>query len=167
MKCEEIQILLSDENLDSGVVKHLEQCSECQQYKRDIEGILKISNTYQPSKELDNNILAFARQNRPVVNKATTKPLIPFYIWAAIATAAIIVIAFVFFKDSGLMGTSQGDGVVKEDKQKRESLEDQQKMVNASLEESDVIMELWEEDLLDIEMSALEGELFVLGNELE
>lgn len=167
MKCEEIQILLSDDALDSGVVKHLEQCSECQQYRKDIEGIFKNSSTYQPSKELDNEILAFARQNRPVVNKPSTKPSISFYVWTAIATAAIIVIAFVFFKDSGLMGPSEGDGVVKEDNQKKESIEAKQKVVNSSLDKSDAIMELWEEDLLDIEMSALEGELFALGNELE
>ena len=167
MKCEDMQVLLNADTLDSMAIDHLEKCSECQQYKSDIEAILKSSNTFKTSEELDSKILAFASQNRPFLNKPAVKQVIPFYVWGAIATAAIIVLAFVLLKDGGLLGQSNGGDVVKEEKKQKVLPEDISEMANKNSEKQDAVMELWEDDLLDVEMSALEGELFVLSNELE
>jgi hypothetical protein len=177
MKCDEIQILLSDLVLGTTAQEHVKQCTECRKYRQDIEGIMKNPHTYETSEELDNSVLNFARQNRPV-----KKSPIPFYVWGVLAAAALLILGFVIQKQQAK--PQSDDGVVKQetpnkieqapivvDQNVREIPNDENNLANAeTLAETsaeDDISDILEDSFLDTELSALEGELFVLSSELD
>ena len=148
--------------------------------------------TFETSEELDNKVLNFARKNRPTeVKKTDAKKPIPFFVWSAIAAAAIIVISVLVLNKGDEASDSNDDNIAKKEEiiinkqapenklveneivKNKQNPEDKvlnKEMIaeNKQLKEQEVdpLDRILADDLFEAEMSALESELFVLGGEL-
>ena len=173
MKCEDIRLLLSDDELTSSAKEHISSCVECREFRRDIEVIMKNTKTYETTEEIDSKVLNFARNNRPV-----KKAPVPFYIWTAIAAAAVLILGVVIIKkvstdpqDKERIAGKQ-EIIIKKDTSEEKIMKKQMiakenlpPVIYNPQQEIDDLQMLLKDDLLDAELGALEGELFVLGSE--
>lgn len=160
MKCKDIQ----DELLLSGTTdqmkEHLSSCVECAEFSKIISGMngMEIPG---PSLELDAKVLDFARNNRP-----TLKSPIPFYILTALA--AMLVVAFSVMMLNSKPGSD--NGVVKSgNNEKPVELPVQNELIVENIQENDLndaLDTLWDDELMNADITAIEGELFVLSAEL-
>ena len=160
MKCEEIQnkILLNDSFIEHEK-SHIETCPECKSFNKDFGIIMQSENLDVPS-HLDDKVLSFSKQNRP----SNSKTVIPFLLFAV---AALVAIAFTV---SALNKVKADDGVVAST-ENVDSVEPNQEVVKLIEEttqdkQDEIIESLWEDDQIDADLLALEGELFVLSAEL-
>lgn len=164
MKCKEIQ----DELLLSGktdqMKEHLSSCAECAEFSKIVVGMDDMQLP-GPSADLDAKVLDFARNNRP-----SSKKPIPFYILTAVAALLIIGFSVMILTSKG-NATSEDSGIVKSPA-KEKSIEIPVKKVmvadNPSQERDldDALDTLWDDDIMSADITAIEGELFVLSAEL-
>ena len=164
MNCNNIQ----DELLLNGIKKdmhsHLADCSECREFSKIVESMNSSQQITGPSAELDKKILDYARDNRP-----SSRQPIPFHILTAVA--AILVLGFLAFMSrnpSNQDAVNPGVAVkpVLENKSATSQKSTLELQMEAEEELADALETLWDDDVLNADITALEGELFVLSAEL-
>ncbi|MCM8535721.1 MAG: hypothetical protein NE334_07285 [Lentisphaeraceae bacterium] len=164
MKCEEIQnkILLNDAFIDEEK-SHLESCPDCKAFNKDFGIIIAQGEELDVPTHLDDKVLNFAKQNRPKKSKS----VIPFILFAAAALVAIGLMMNSLEKVKSNSNTTAST----ENIDKNIDLQEVVKTVDTfneskSDKQDDIIESLWEDDQIDADLLALEGELFVLSAEL-
>jgi predicted anti-sigma-YlaC factor YlaD len=159
--CENIQQAISAGPLSVENQKHLEQCADCQGYAAAVKTLLENTVDFEPSTSLNESILQFAKENRPT----SAKPKSAFYFWLSVSAA---LLAFAFVMTKIISSTSSSDDQITETVPTpklpvENQVDNMQEIVSVPTTEE--IDRLLEDDLLSIEMGAIEGELFVLGSE--
>lgn len=161
MKCEEIQnkILLNDLSVESEQ-NHVKTCPECKAFNKDLGIMMTQNENIEVPSVLDEKVLSFAKQNRP----QGSKNIIPFILFAV---AALVVIALTMNSlskvtiNKGTVATVDGVEIMNQDIKAVKTVE--------SLEvtrQDEIIESLWDDNQIDADLLALEGELFVLSAEL-
>lgn len=164
MKCKDIQDKLLLSGIGDDMKEHLNDCSECAEFSKIVGGMHEVQAP-GPSAELDAKVLDFARQNRP-----SKKQPIPFYILTAVAALLIIAFSVMLLnnkkqtgnEDSGIAKSPEQESPVIVPKNNKELAKNQ--AVEADLE--DALDSLWDDDIMSADITAIEGELFVLSAEL-
>lgn len=162
MKCKDIQDKLLLSGIGDEMKEHLKECSECTEFSKIVGGMNDVK-VLGPSAELDAKVLEFARNNRP-----SRKQPIPFYILTAVA--ALLIISFSVMLLNGKKKSDKPDSGIAQTPAKENALPEKNEELaastvqDASLEEA--LDSLWDDDIMSADITAIEGELFVLSAEL-
>lgn len=167
MKCEDVQLKIIEENVDSNINEHVKECGDCQDFQKSLGFVMKESEEFEVPAELDAKILSYAKANRP--SKEEPKPVIPFVLMAVAAVLAILLSVSLLgnkeVTDSGsteIAGSQEVVNPLEQEKPKEMVAE-----VETEVESLDsVINNLWGDDSIDADLMAVESELFVLSAEL-
>lgn len=164
MKCKDIQDKLLLNGVGEDMKTHLDDCSECAEFSKIVGGMNDVQ-VPGPSAALDAKVLDFARNNRP-----SKKQPIPFYILTAVA-ALLIVTFSVMFLNSKEQSGNEDNGIAKSpDKEKTLEAPKKKEMIAENKAEEtdleDALDGLWDDDIMNADITAIEGELFVLSAEL-
>ena len=158
MNCKEIQDELLLNGLREEMQSHLANCGECKEFSKIVINMNDLNQLSGPSLALDNKILDYAKNNRP-----QRKQPIPFYIFTAVA--AILVIGFTVLLTKNTSNSVETDPSIVQ----AESPEKNEDLAENTVEESELdeaLDSLWDDDIMNADITAIEGELFVLSAEL-
>lgn len=160
MKCKDIQDKLLLSGIGDGMKAHIENCAECSEFSKIVAGMNDVQLP-GPSAQLDAKVLDFARNNRP-----SSKKPIPFYILTAVAALLIVAFSIMLLSNKAPQKNSVVDsGAV----DKTEEVTEKTALaVDNVLEEdlNEALDSLWDDDVMTADITAIEGELFVLSAEL-
>ena len=164
MKCKDIQDKLLLSGIGDGMKEHLNDCSECSEFSKIVDGMNGVQAP-GPSAELDAKVLDFARQNRP-----SKKQPIPFYILTAVAALLIVAFSVMLLNNAEPAG-NEDTGIAKTPEKENPVIvpERNEELANTQAEEADLedaLDSLWNDDIMSADITAIEGELFVLSAEL-
>ena len=163
MNCKNIQDELLLNGMKEDMQSHLAECSECREFSKIVEGMNNLNQVDGPSPELDNKVLEYARNNRP-----QSRQPIPFYILTAVA--ALLIIGFTVLMTKNTANDSGKETGVAEAIKPQKAIdtpEQKAQTADAMQEElDDALDSLWDDELMNADITAIEGELFVLSAEL-
>ena len=165
MKCKDVQDKLLLDGITEDMKSHLNECSECNEFSKIVLGMNDVKAP-GPSAELDAKILNFAKENRP-----SSKQPIPFYILTAVAALLIVAFSVMLLTknnnensiDPGLVVNPPKEQAI-DNPPKKKMIADTKVQDQESLEEA--LDSLWDDDIMSADITAIEGELFVLSAEL-
>ena len=164
MNCKDIQDKLLLSGIGDDMKQHLNDCSECAEFSKIVSGMNDLQAP-GPSAELDAKVLDFARNNRP-----SKKQPIPFYILTAVAALLIIAFSVMLLNKKDQSGKDDS-GIAKNPpiEQNQAAPEKNEELADNISEEpslEEALDSLWEDDVMSADITAIEGELFVLSAEL-